>query len=59
MRSVFDSKSVNSDAVGQRILKQLLIEVAEGHKNDWDLSRFFRQRDWSKLETGRRVVQPF
>jgi hypothetical protein len=54
MRSVFNSKSVNSDAVGQRILMQLLIEVAEGHKNDRDLSSFFRQRDWSKLETGRR-----
>ncbi len=56
MRSVFDSKSVNSDAVGQRILKQLLITVAEGHKNDRDLSSFFRQRDWSTLETGRCVV---
>src|SRR4249920_990031 len=50
MRSVFNSKSVNSDAVGQRILMQLLIEVAEGHKNDRDISSFFRHRDWSKLE---------
>ena len=53
---VFDSKSANSDAVEQRILKQLLIEIAEGHKNDRDLTSFFRQRDWSKLETGKRVV---
>jgi hypothetical protein len=41
MRSAFESKSANSDTVQQRILMQLLIEVAEGHKNDRDLSSFF------------------
>ena len=55
MRSLFDGKRVNSDVVDQRILTKLLIEVAQG-KNDRDLKSFFRQRDWSKLETGRRVV---
>ena len=59
MGSAFERKSANSDAVQQRILMQLLIEVAEGHKNDRDLSSFFRQRDWSKLETGRCVVHAF
>ena len=56
MRSVFDGKRANIDVAEQRILTQLLIEVAQGHKNDRDLTSFFRQRDWSKLETGRRVV---
>ena len=51
MRSVFDSKSANIDVVDQRTLTKLLIEVAEGHKNDRDLSSFFRQ-----LEAGKRVV---
>jgi hypothetical protein len=56
MRSLFDSKSAHSDAIDQRFLTQLLIDVAEGRKDDRDLTSFFLDRDWSKPETGKRVV---
>jgi hypothetical protein len=56
MRSFFEGKSANSDAIEQRSLTELLIDVAEGRKKNRDLTNFFLQRDWSKHETSKRVV---
>jgi hypothetical protein len=56
MRSFFDGKSANSNAMEQRFLTQLLIDVVEGRKEERDLVSFLLQRDWSKPETGKRVV---
>ena len=56
MRSLFDSKSAHSDAIDQRFLTQLLIDVAEGHKVEHDLTSVFLARQWSKPETGKRLV---
>jgi hypothetical protein len=53
---LFDSKSAATDASDQRSLTQLLIDVAEGRKNDRDLKKFLLQRAWSKPSAGRRVV---
>lgn len=56
MRSFFDGKNANGDATDQRFLTQLIIDVAEGRKKDRDLTGFLRQRNWSKFETGKRII---
>ena len=54
--SFLTRKGANSDAIEQRFLTELLIDVAEGRKKDRDLSSFFLERNWSKPDVGRRVV---
>ena len=53
---LLERKNAVTDASNQRSLTQLLIDVAEGRKNDRDLKRFLLQCSWSKPSAGKRVV---